>query len=82
MHSTPTLKKSLKIYAVWREWGNFFGLPLWTWWGGKGGYLPLILPLVSEVGFCPSRYCRRDTRNCRVCMLCRWSLLYSSLFLA
>jgi hypothetical protein len=30
---------------------RYTGLPLWTNWGGKRGYLPLILPLASEVGF-------------------------------
>jgi hypothetical protein len=29
--------------------------------GGKGGYLPLILPLASAVGSCLSRYRRWDT---------------------
>jgi hypothetical protein len=50
--------------------------------GGKGGYLPLILPLASAVGFCLSRYRRWDTRFCRLCILCRCSLLYSFFFLA
>jgi hypothetical protein len=50
--------------------------------GGKGGYLPLILPLAFAVGFCLSRYRRWDTRFCRMCILCRWSLLYSFNFLA
>jgi hypothetical protein len=50
--------------------------------GGKGGYLPLILPLASAVGFCLSRYRRWDTRFYRLCILCRCSLLYSVFFLA
>jgi hypothetical protein len=50
--------------------------------GGKGGYLPLILPLASAVGFCLSRYRRWDTTFCRLCILCRWSLLYSVFLLA
>jgi len=29
-----------------------------------------------------SKYCHWDTKFCRVCMLCRWSLLYKFLFLA
>jgi hypothetical protein len=31
--------------------GRYTGLPLWTNWDGKRGYLPRILPLASEVGF-------------------------------
>ena len=41
-----------KICAVRREGvGRFTGLPLWRGWGGKKGYLPLILPLASELAF-------------------------------
>jgi len=69
--------------AVRREGvGRFTGLPLWRWWGRKKGYLPLILPLASEVGFCLSKYLRWDTRFCRLFMLCRWSLLYNFYFRA
>jgi hypothetical protein len=28
------------------------GLPLWTVWGGKGSYLPVNLPQISEGGTC------------------------------
>jgi hypothetical protein len=48
----------------------------------KGGHLPLILPLASDVGFCLSRYRRWDTRFCRLCMLCSLSSLYIFFFLA
>jgi len=49
--------------AVWREGvGRFNGLPLWRGWIRKKGYLPLILPLASEIGFCLSKYRRWDTR--------------------
>jgi hypothetical protein len=53
-----------KKNAVRREGvGRFTGLPLWTEWGGKGGYVPLkSLSLASAVGFCLSRYRRWDTR--------------------
>jgi hypothetical protein len=50
------------IIAVRREGA---GLPLWTDWGGKGGYHPLILSPASEVGFFLSRYLRWDTRICK-----------------
>ena len=58
-----------KVNAVRREGaGRETGLPLKRGWGGKKGYLPLIHPLASEVGFCLSKYCRCDTRLCeRVC---------------
>jgi hypothetical protein len=66
----------IRIKAVRREGvGRFIGLPLWTDWGGKGGCLPLILPLASAVGFCLSTYRRWDKRVCRLCILCRWRLL-------
>jgi hypothetical protein len=56
-------KKQNKINAVVREGvGRFTGLPLWTGWREKGGYLPLILPLISADGFCLSKYRRWDTR--------------------
>jgi hypothetical protein len=63
-----------KINNVGREGAairRFPGLPLWTVWGGKGGYLPLILPLASEVRFCFFRAHRWETMFCRLCMLCR-----------
>jgi len=42
----------IKMEVVRREGvGRFDGLPLWRGWGGKKGYLPLILPLASEVGW-------------------------------
>jgi hypothetical protein len=50
--------------------------------GGKGGSLPLIPPFAFKVGFCLPRYRRWDTRFRRLCMLCRWSLLYSFFLLA
>jgi hypothetical protein len=56
-------KKKTNKNAVRREWvGRLTGQLLWTGWGGKGGFLPLILPIASAVGFCLSRYCRWDTR--------------------
>jgi hypothetical protein len=61
-----------KINAVRREGvGRFPGLPLWTGWRDKGGYLPLILPLTSADYFCLSRYRRWDTEFGRLCILCR-----------
>jgi len=45
--------------AVRREGvGRFTSLPLWRGWGRKKGYLPLILHLAFEVGFCLSKYLR------------------------
>jgi len=75
VHARDRIRIKKKINAVRREGvGQFTGLPLWRAWSRKEGYLPLILSLASEVGFCLSKYRRRDTRFCRVCMLCRWSL--------
>jgi hypothetical protein len=46
--------KLIKINAFRREVvGRLTGLPQWTDGGEKGGYLPLILPFASEVGFFP-----------------------------
>jgi hypothetical protein len=39
-------------------------------------------PLASKVSFCLFRSRRWDTRFCRLCMLCRWSLLYRPLKLS
>jgi hypothetical protein len=59
------------IIAIRRQ-GRLTGLPLWTDWGEKRGYLPLILSLAKqvlevafEVAFCLSRYRLWDTRYCR-----------------
>jgi hypothetical protein len=56
--------------------GIFTGLPLWTDCVGKGGYLPLILPLASAVGLGLSRYRRWDTSFCRLCILFGHGQLY------
>lgn len=44
----------IEIIAVrYKGIGRSLGLPLWTGWGDKGGYPPLILSIVLEVGNCP-----------------------------
>jgi hypothetical protein len=44
---------------------------------GQEGRLSAFYPsLVSEINSCLTMYRGWDIRLCRVCMLCRWSLLY------